>query len=176
MLAPGTCSTRQAQGRESLGSNLLRIRGTSRRIKISRQRVELDGADGDGWRSRPKSQVVFRVVVTLQPPSGLEVPKPSLQKSLACVEPVVPQRDLEYSVHWLSSGAHGFHWVGWFQSVLWPCGPKSGHRDLTRLRPLGNSSTRQSMSLSHIHPTTINMAELELDDILGKAALGGAMD
>ncbi len=32
------------------------------------------------------------------------------------------------------------------------------------------------MSLTHIHPTTINMAEQELDDILGKAALGGPMD
>lgn len=68
--------------------------------------------------------------------------------------------------------------IGWggFNLCCGRVGLISGHRDLTRLRPLGNSSTRQSMSLSHIHPTTINMAELELDDILGKAALGGAMD
>ncbi len=32
------------------------------------------------------------------------------------------------------------------------------------------------MSLTHIHPTTISMADQELDDILGKAALGGSMD
>ena len=82
----------------------------------------------DGWRSCPKSQVVFRVVrstgrVTLRPPYGLEVPKPKSQEmsGMCCLVALSKgdadaiQCNLEYSVH--GSLLERMDLIGWVVSV-----------------------------------------------------------